>query len=266
MINNSKLTIIIAWTLLIFVGYNVLSAEAVEKEDIRKMNFVNDDEDDYGLKDMAIEQACKDTGGQLKDYNTWCYFDKKGKAAGNEAEFEHQLEDRGLSNLYYDKEDGSDEWEKYQAEKQEKSLKGEQEYQKYVVKQSDKINENICKKVDGKWTNEKICDFGKETDGPKADKFFELLDETPGAIIYDTSNNELYEEPTPVIEDWGNTVVTDEEQEQINSAAQYQQDKHEQLSQSSPIPDVLKEKYEEPEEEDEPEEEEEDNSDSESEE
>ena len=76
------------------------------------------------------------------------------------------------------------------------------ENEKAIAKQSDKINEKICKKVDGKWTKEG-CDFGKETDGPKADKFFEEQSKEPGAIVYDWSNNndELYEEPTPVIED-----------------------------------------------------------------
>ena len=181
MINNSKLTIIIAVFTISFIGYHVLTAveaskeaASVSKDDIRKMKFVNDDEDEYGLKDIAIDQTCKDTGGQLKDYNTWCYFDKKGKAAGNEAEFEHQLEDRGLSNLYYDKESGSDEWEKYQQEKYEESQKGVKEYEKFLAEQEEIAAEatkdpvTVCMNHDGEWTHDVTCKFkdGVEMDKP----------------------------------------------------------------------------------------------------
>ena len=55
---------------------NTIADEKEDKADaLRGMEFVNDDLDDYGLKDIAIEQACKDNGGQWKD-NDWCKFDK----------------------------------------------------------------------------------------------------------------------------------------------------------------------------------------------
>lgn len=115
--------ILIAWSLLAFVGYNVLTVQATEEKDlsdaIREMKFTNDDEDDTGLKPIAIKQACKDNGGQWKD-NAWCKFDKD--KTGDEVEFEHQLEDRGLSYYYADNEYLGEEWDKYQAEKQEKEL------------------------------------------------------------------------------------------------------------------------------------------------
>ncbi len=93
--NHNIIYIVIAWSLLAFVGYNVLSAEATEEKDmvdaIREMEFENNDEDDYGLKSFAIEQACKDNGGEWKV--GWCKFDKD--KTEDEVEFEHQLEDRG---------------------------------------------------------------------------------------------------------------------------------------------------------------------------
>ena len=67
------------WSAFIFIGYNILTAEATVEKDLRDtisgMKFVNDDLDDYGLKDIAIEQACKDNGGEWKD-GAWCKFDK----------------------------------------------------------------------------------------------------------------------------------------------------------------------------------------------
>ena len=115
---EKQLLIVLLWSVILFIGYHVMTVQADEKEDmvdaIREMKFTNDDNDDYGLKGYAIEQACKDNGGQWKD-NSWCKFDKD--KTGDEVEFEHQLEDRGLTYYYDDKESGSDEWEKYQQKK-----------------------------------------------------------------------------------------------------------------------------------------------------
>jgi hypothetical protein len=104
-------------------------------EAIRDMKFTNDDEDDTGLKPIAIEQACKDNNGEWKD-NDWCKFDKEQ----NEVEFEHQLEDRGLMYYYQDKESGSDEWEKYQQEKYEQEQEDEKDNQKYLEEEPTKID------------------------------------------------------------------------------------------------------------------------------
>ena len=139
--NHNIIYLVIAWSLLASVGYNVLSVEADEKEDmaedIRKMKFVNDDLDDYGLKEIAIEQECKDNGGQWKDDN-WCKFDKIG--GNDEVEFEHQLEDRGLSYYYADKEYLGDEWSKYQNEKYEKEQENEKASQKLLAEEPTKID------------------------------------------------------------------------------------------------------------------------------
>ena len=124
---SGKQVLIASLVFILLVNTTNLSfpnAIADEKEDIaeaiRGMEFVNDDEDDTGLKPFAIEQACKDNGGQWKD-SAWCKFDKD--KTGDEVEFEHQLEDRGLSYYYADNEYLGEEWDKYQQEKYEKENK-----------------------------------------------------------------------------------------------------------------------------------------------
>ena len=97
--------------------------------------------DDYGLKEIAIEQACKDNGGQWKD-GAWCKFDKTG---GNEVEFEHQLEDRGLMYYYADKEYLGEEWDKYQEEKYERKDKKVCEDYNGEWKKSDTSEDRYCK-------------------------------------------------------------------------------------------------------------------------
>ena len=226
------LFIIIAWSLLTFVSYNVLTVEAtIEEKDISKMKFVDDDLDDYGLKEIAIEQECKDNGGQWKD-DAWCKFDKIG--GNDEIKFEHQLEDRGLMYYYADKEALGDEWGKYQNEKYEKSQKGVEEYEKYVAEQEEKAakEDALCDNEDADSTNvkgcmsvkreqqmeniEKACDKvngkmtkdGCNTDGsgdtPKADRFNDELMKLEEETGYPSIKEE-------VIEDYGNTVTNDDE-------------------------------------------------------
>jgi len=49
--HEKQTLIVLLWSGLIFIGYNVLTVQADEKEDaLREMKFVNDDEDDSGLK------------------------------------------------------------------------------------------------------------------------------------------------------------------------------------------------------------------------
>ena len=162
---SGKQVLIASLVFILLVNTTNLSfpnAIADEKEDIaeaiRDMKFVNDDLDDFGLKDMAIEQACKDNGGQWKE-NHWCKFDKD--KTGDEVEFEHQMADRGLDYFYGDMKEAvtSDEFDKYEQEKAEKSLKGEQEYQKYVAKQEEKAakEDAICANEDADTTDIKLC-------------------------------------------------------------------------------------------------------------
>ena len=163
--NHNIIYIVIAWSLLAFVGYNVLSAEASDLSDaLREMQFVNDDEDDYGLKDDAIEQVCKDNGGEWKE-NLWCKFDKD--KTGDEVEFEHQLEDRGLSYFYADMAEAgfSDEWDKYEQEKQEKSQKGAEEYVEEEPKKE-------CEKANGDWKKGE-CTFYEDEQNHEEDVVIE---------------------------------------------------------------------------------------------
>ena len=180
-----------------------LNTIADEKEDmadaLRGMEFVNDDNDDTGLKAVAIEQACKDSyGGEWTD-NSWCKFDKDKQATGADIEFEHELEVRGLLYLYQDKETGTDEWEKYEQEKYEKGLAQEaaavekaaqedalcddEDADSTNIKtcmsdkreQQDKNVEQTCEKVDGKMTKDGFCDTDGSGDTPKADRFNDEL-------------------------------------------------------------------------------------------
>lgn len=287
MINNSKLTIIIAVLIISFIGYHVLTVEAttVTKEDIRKMKFTNDDLDEHGLKDIAIEQACKDNGGQWKD-NEWCKFDKKGKTAGDEVEFEHQLEDRGLSYYYDDKEFLGEEWGKYEQEKYEESQKQEEKAAKEDAlcdnedadttnieacmldkrEQDNKRVEQACDDAGLKMTKDGMyCDTNNEKGEDDADKFYREYD-----------NDKVEEPEPPVIEDWKNEVTP--EVEVYNNSPKYEfvdeELEEEQQEEIKEFNESQEESGEEQEvEEDEPEEEEgeesepeeEDNSDSESE-
>ena len=79
-----------------------------------------------------------------------------------------------LSNLYYDKESGSDEWEKYQQEKYEESQKGVKENEKFLAEQEEIAAEatkdpvTVCMNHDGEWTHDGTCKFkdGVEMDKP----------------------------------------------------------------------------------------------------
>ena len=233
--NHNIIYLVIAWSLLAFVGYNLLSVEAKEKNDvpnIREMKFVNDDLDDYGLKDMALEQACKDNGGQWKE-SAWCKFDKIG--GNDEIKFEHEMAERGLDYYYYDFEYGNDEWQKIQNEKYEKSLKGEQEYQKYVAKQEEIAAQEdaICDNEDADTTDIKLCmaeerlqqsafNIGKEeckqVNGDwKKDRCTYYEDEQQEQEDLERAQTEQL----PVIEDWSNevypTTTTTEEVEESSS-------------------------------------------------
>ena len=107
--------------------------------EIRGMKFVNDDNDENGLKDIAIEQECKDNGGQWKE-NLWCKFDKD--KIEDEKNFEHQLADRGLDYYYADAAESelSDEWDKYQQEKYEQEQENEKDDSKSLEEKPTKID------------------------------------------------------------------------------------------------------------------------------
>ena len=240
------------------------NAIADEKQDvvdaIRGMEFTNDDNDDTGLKPIAIEQACKDNGGEWKE-NIWCKFDKD--KTGDEVEFEHQLEDRGLMYYYDDSEEAgfSDEWEKYEQEKYEKSQKGAEEYEKYVTEQEIKDAEELAK-----MTNSKTFENFVESKGIDIDDDYHWLSAQEQEEIeteFKEDKSDDYEaeinkdelkqtEEEPVIEDWKNEVKVPDYNEKptIDYAGEEEEEEPEQ---------------EEEEQEEEPEEEEEDNSDSESE-
>jgi hypothetical protein len=102
-------------------------------------------------KKETPQQVCKDNSGEWKDGT--CNFSKDEKAKGDDDGFNHSMEEAGL-------------WDGY------------------ALDQRDKKLENICNKVDGKWAKGVGCDTGGG-DTPKADRFNELVDKTPGTVIID---------------------------------------------------------------------------------
>ena len=93
--NHNIIYIVIAWSLLAFVGYNVLSAEAVEKYDY----------DSYEEYTEIIEPICKEHGGKIEWGSGECMFktDSRKKAII----FEKELDDRGLGGDYTAEEEAS---------------------------------------------------------------------------------------------------------------------------------------------------------------
>ena len=205
--SQNKINIVyitIMWGLLVFVGYNVLTVEAAESDD---------------------KQVCEDYGGEWKDasgdygHDRGCNFDndkdqklysiRPGYSLdGTGADVEYGRIDLGMSDeeaaaieddVCDDEDAGTTNVKGCMSEKRE-------------LEKRDKILEKLCNKVDGKNTKDG-CDTDGSGDTPKADRFHDLINETPGAIVYDRNNNE--EEEQQVIEDYKNTVTTTEDEEAV---------------------------------------------------
>ena len=121
------LFIIVAWSLLAFISYNVLTVEAATKEKY--------DYDSYEEYNEIIEPLCNDKGGKLNHGDGYCYFDERDK----ELQFEKELDDRGLGADYTAEEEAS--WnQKAEAAQETSKLK------------------DVCKKMDGEWKDSE-CKF-----------------------------------------------------------------------------------------------------------
>ena len=179
------------WSAFIFIGYNILTAEATVEKDLRDtisgMKFVNDDLDDYGLKDIAIEQACEDNGGEWKD-GAWCKFDKDEQANGDEVELEHQMAERGLDYYYNDKEALGEEWSKYEQEKSERSVE--------IAAQEDAL----CDNEDADTTDIKACMSEQKRELTQS-KAFKSYVESQG-ITYDDYDNIAADEQLTIENDF----------------------------------------------------------------
>ena len=133
-------------------------------------------EDDIEYADeYGSKKVCEDNFGEWKASE--CKFSKDDRAKGYDVDFDHSMEEKGL-------------WDDY------------------TIKQRDKKLEKLCNKVEGEWTKQGCK---TDSDGPKADKFNELVDKEPGATIQDGDYGVIpFQTPEPVIEGWGNTVSEEE--------------------------------------------------------
>jgi hypothetical protein len=220
--NQNILFIIIAWSLLAFVGYNVLTVQAEEEKDC---SSISEPDDDFYCKQFdwsafhPDRESVKEWCGASEDYA------KNPKNCDKAYDLVEKIEEKAAQeDAICDNED---------------AYTTDIELCMSAERKREKVVEETCNEVDGKMTKEG-CDVGGG-DTPKADRFNELLDKKTGGTIINPQSGGVIPFQTPPepveIEDYGNTVtVSDEEQKRINAEAQYQQDKYEQLADSSTNP------------------------------
>ena len=223
--NHNIIYIVIAWSLLAFVGYNVLSAEA-EKKDCSSITEPDDDfycdQFDWGAFGQPDKESADEACDASEDY---------AKNPKN-CDIAYELVEKQDKNLKKDLEEACDKAggkmeDGYCDVKESDGKQADKFYEEQVKEeQQNKKIEKICDKVDGKMTKDGFCDTDGSGDTPKADKFHELMDKEEGAIIQDRSN-EVYDEEPPVIEDWANEVELPEEQHIGEVHVEYSDDSEE---------------------------------------
>jgi hypothetical protein len=188
------LFIIIAWSLLAFVSYNVLTVSATtEKDDTEKYcnslsepdHYLHCDDfdwDGYHPDKQSVDELCDASEDYAKNPKN-C---DKAYALVEKAEEKAAKEDAICDNEDADTTDI-------------KLCMSEERLDQSAFK----IDKDECEEANGEWKKDR-CTY------------------------YEDEQAEAEEQ---VIEDWGNTVVSDEEQEKINAEeAEYQQTKHELLA------------------------------------
>jgi hypothetical protein len=185
---------IIAWSLLFYVGYNVLTVEATEKEDKKVCTSYGGEWKETIRVDVSgNEKGSGDNQCQFdNDKDLQLYSIRPGKSLdGTGSDAEYGRLDLGISDeeaaaqedaICDDEDAGTTNVKLCMSDKRE-------------LEQRDKKLENICNKVDGEWTKEG-CDVGGG-DTPKADKFNELVDKEPGATIIDPESGGVIPFQTP---------------------------------------------------------------------
>jgi hypothetical protein len=185
---EKQILIVLLWSVLIFIGYNVLTAEASEKED---------------------KKVCEDYGGEWKKSansggERWCNFDNDKDRQAYSIRPGYTLDGTGSDAEYGRLDlDVSDE----EAAAQEDAICDDEDadYTNIKICMSDKREQQLkniekaCDKVDGKMTKDG-CDTDGSGDTPKADKFHEELDQIEKETGY----------PSIETEDWRNEVYESE--------------------------------------------------------
>ena len=182
--------------------------ELIEEKDLRE--------------DKEVKEVCDEVGGEMK--KDGCHTDHDGPMADK---FEELMTERNQQEvkpklLVPSLLKGT------LTEEQKEALSKENPNWEF------KSDVNIPNSLEGKLTQEQSEPLSEDNYDIEYQWEDTASNPVPGTPSY-VEPDEVEDSPPPVIEDWGNTV-TDEEQEKINAAAQYQQTKHEQLADSNTNP------------------------------
>jgi hypothetical protein len=198
------LFIIIAWSLLAFVSYNVLTVEA--STDKEKYDY-----DSYEEYNVIIEPLCNDKGGKLNHGDGYCYFDERDK----ELQFEKELDNIALGADYTAEEEAS--WN--QKAEEEKAAQ----------------EDAICDNEDSRVTNIKLCmsderaqevqEREKEEKEMYSSKTFKNLLASKGIDYDDYKNDKLSSEKRDELETEFREDKSDEYAEEINKDNKEDEDK-----------------------------------------
>ena len=170
-------------------------------------DYTAEEEASWNQKAAAtdIKEICKGfDSGKWNDDSNKCEFSKQGIKVEDDAEFDHVLSDEGLIDEYYE-----------EVAAKEDAICDDEDADSTNVKlcMSDKREQQLnnivktCDKVDGKLNSKGECETDGSGDTPKADRFNEELMKLEEETGYPS-----IKEDEPIIEDWGNTVKTEEEQ------------------------------------------------------
>jgi hypothetical protein len=215
------LLIIIAWSLLAFVSYNVLTVEA--STDKEKYDY-----DSYEEYNEIVEPICKEHGGKIDYGSGECMF--KNDSRNKAIIFEKELDDRGLGADYTAEEEAS--WNQKEAEEKaakEDAICDNEDADTTSIElcMSDRrqqqaahnYDKESCEQVNGDWNKKKGsgCTFYEDEQQDILDAAEEqrkIIDEEEQKALaaIDEYNALQAQTQQEVIEDWGNRITNDEEE------------------------------------------------------
>jgi len=195
MMKKNILFIVIMWSLLAFVSYNVLTVEAEEKTGFLREDYDWDEFYDDTISRYDVDVKCDAT----EDYES---NEKACKKAYQKIEKQEQ---DSIKHIEAGKEKAAK--EDAICDNEDADTTNVELCMSDKRKQQIENIEKACDKVDGKMTKDG-CDTDGSGDTPKADRFNDELMKLEAETGYPS----ISEEPTEVIEDWGNTVTDSKEQ------------------------------------------------------
>ena len=193
--------ILIAWSLLIYIGYNVSSAEAEKKD----CSSISEPDDDFYCKqfDWGAFHPDKQSIDELCDASE--DYAKNPK----HCDIAYELVEKQEKNL-------KEACEKAGGKMIDGYCDGKSS-NKAIDKKSDEMVEKACKNA-GLKMKDGMCDTNNEKGEEDSDKFYREYDkihseEHPELVIHDGNNEVDSSEEPPVIEDWWSNEVVEPEQE-----------------------------------------------------